>query len=470
MAAFRNAGPGIDLNHPVQRNRTDPEPKFTKGVSQRRGEGGRDTSFQVGNGAMGTCPLLVSIEERGLKGGRTQRRGLHEEGLEGPRGRSEDEPAPEGRGQHLPLGRMLAKGDLDLPGPAPFHRPANPKGLDPPPPSLPATQEPIQKAVDGTMKGLPVADRVREIQTHPDGLRPVQGAYRIDVLPPGQGLEPGACGTEMAGQGTGGEIRQCAQGVNSQPIESLPSPSGEGQGPGRPGGQEAGQRLGRVGGNEDGGSRPGRRRRHAAPEGARSSPHAEGGDEGRGKDVEEELKSPVNLDGGRADQTIKAVHAQVKEPRSLRVQDRGQGRERLDHHGLGGGIVRRIGLKEGQPRTERHGAGHEHSGFHSGLPGPGRDLGHHLSPPRIRRGQEGHGGAVELRSSEQLQPELEGREPEGKGRAGRLHGRRKRNRCFFVPLAGARGRAGARQNIRDGSPARATRPSARGTNKNRNRR
>ena len=119
---------------------------------------------------------------------------------------------------------------------------------------------------------------------------------------------------------------------------------------------------------------------------------------------------------------LQAVHPHEDSPPAGGLHHGAQLHEGFHHLLLGGVVVGRIRLQKSQGRAEGDGLGNQlpraNSCFGSSL----RDL-PEGSPGPLSRREEGHGSGIQLRSANQLQPKLEGGQPDteslptsGKGR------------------------------------------------------
>ena len=180
------------------------------------------------------------------------------------------------------------------------------------------------------------------------------------------------------------------------------------------GGQEGGERPVL---HQDGCSRTGRGRGDPGSEAPRGPSCPNGGHERAGEYLEQGMEDPFHLGSGAPVQALQSVHPHVEDPRLRRVYHRTHPLERLQDIPRGGGKVCRIGFQEDQCGAESEGSRYAHPGVDSRTRRPLRYLEDLSALPGTSGCQKGHGRGVQLRRPDELQPQLEGGEPEAHGGA-----------------------------------------------------
>jgi hypothetical protein len=153
--------------------------------------------------------------------------------------------------------------------------------------------------------------------------------------------------------------------------------------------------------------------RDPCPEESRSPTGAHGGHERAGENLQESVENPVHLISRRAVEPLEAVHPHLEDPVFLRgLNDRAHVPEHLQDFLDGGRVVCGIGLEESEGGTEGEGSRNEHPRLDAGLRGPLGHLPESAASFQVSRSEERDRRRVQLRRTHQLQPELEGGEPE----------------------------------------------------------
>jgi len=137
------------------------------------------------------------------------------------------------------------------------------------------------------------------------------------------------------------------------------------------------------------------------------SAHTGGGNQGAGENPKESLEGNNNLVERGAVEAFQTVHPHKNTPPTGGLHDGTQSHEGFHHLLLSRVVVGRIRLQKSQGRAERDGLGNQltrpNTCFSSSL----RDL-PQRSQHAFSRREEGYGSGIQLRSTNQLQPKLEG--------------------------------------------------------------
>jgi hypothetical protein len=140
---------------------------------------------------------------------------------------------------------------------------------------------------------------------------------------------------------------------------------------------------------------------------SRGPSHPGGRHQGPGENPKKCLEGDSHLPGRRAMKALQTVHPHEDSPPAGGLYHGAQFHEGFHHLLLGCVIVSRVRLQEGQGGTEGDGLGNHLSRTNACLSPSFRNL-PEGSPDSLSRREERHGGGVQLRRANQLQPKLEG--------------------------------------------------------------